>query len=98
MIRISKSINQAISMPDLPKHSRETTNSPMLDGSPTVDNRLALGSQILNLADNLAHWSESTGALTCTFFPTRIVLSPGNYATGLRQQGLPAKSIPSAMS
>src|SRR5260370_38464287 len=68
MIRISKSINQAISIPNLPKHSRETTNSPMLNGSPTVDDRLALGGRILNLADDLAHWSESTGALTCTFF------------------------------
>jgi acetylornithine deacetylase/succinyl-diaminopimelate desuccinylase-like protein len=40
----------------------------MLNGSPTADDRLALGSRILDLADNLAHWSESTGALTCTFF------------------------------
>src|SRR5258708_9243428 len=40
----------------------------MLNTSPAVDDRLALGSRILDLADNLAHWSESTGALTCTFF------------------------------
>lgn len=36
--------------------------------SPTVDDRLALGQRILDRADDLAHWSESTGALTCTFF------------------------------
>src|SRR5258708_12145811 len=40
----------------------------MLNTSPAVDDRLALGSRILDLADDLAHWSESTGALTCTFF------------------------------
>jgi beta-ureidopropionase / N-carbamoyl-L-amino-acid hydrolase len=55
-------------MADLPKHSRQTTNSPMSNGSPTVDDRLALGRRILDLADNLAHWSESTEGLTCTFF------------------------------
>src|SRR5258707_14109050 len=40
----------------------------MLNTSPNVADRLALGSRILDLADDLAHWSESTGALTCTFF------------------------------
>jgi N-carbamoyl-L-amino-acid hydrolase len=40
----------------------------MLNGSPAVDDRLELGQRILNLADDLAHWSESTGALSCTFF------------------------------
>jgi beta-ureidopropionase / N-carbamoyl-L-amino-acid hydrolase len=40
----------------------------MLNGSPALDDRLALGRRILDLADDLAHWSESTGALTCTFF------------------------------
>src|SRR5258705_10451426 len=40
----------------------------MSNDSPTVDHQLALGSRLLDLADNLAHWSESTGALTCTFF------------------------------
>src|SRR5258708_1780264 len=68
MIRFSKSINQAIFMPNLPKHGRETTNKRMLNNSPAIDDRLALGSRILDLADDLAHWSESTGALTCTFF------------------------------
>jgi len=40
----------------------------MLKGSPAIDERLALGSRILDLADDLSHWSESTGALSCTFF------------------------------
>jgi beta-ureidopropionase / N-carbamoyl-L-amino-acid hydrolase len=40
----------------------------MLKGLPAVDDRLELGQRILDLADDLAHWSESTGALTCTFF------------------------------
>jgi beta-ureidopropionase / N-carbamoyl-L-amino-acid hydrolase len=40
----------------------------MLKGTPTFDDKLELGQRILDLADDLAHWSESTGALTCTFF------------------------------
>jgi beta-ureidopropionase / N-carbamoyl-L-amino-acid hydrolase len=40
----------------------------MLKGTPPFDDRLKLGQRILDLADDLAHWSESTGALTCTFF------------------------------
>src|SRR5262249_28483568 len=40
----------------------------MLNDSTAVDDRLKLGQRIHDLADNLAHWSESTGALTCTFF------------------------------
>jgi len=40
----------------------------MLKDSPAFDDRLELGQRILDLADDLAHWSESTGALTCTFF------------------------------
>ena len=40
----------------------------MLKGTPPFDDRLELGQRILDLADDLAHWSESTGALTCTFF------------------------------
>src|SRR5215831_12220504 len=55
-------------MPDLPKRSRDTANRRALRGPPPIDDRLALGSRILDLADDLAHWSESTGALTCTFF------------------------------
>src|SRR5215470_1609260 len=55
-------------MPDLPKLSRDTTTGRILKGSPPIDDRLALGSRILDLADDLAHWSESIGALTCTFF------------------------------
>src|SRR5215471_10863542 len=55
-------------MPNLPKRSRKTTNSRMSKGCPPTDDRLALGSRILDLADDLAHWSESSGALTCTFF------------------------------
>src|SRR5215831_18465115 len=55
-------------MPNLPKRSRETTNSRMSKSSPPTHDRLALGSRVLDLADDLAHWSESIGALTCTFF------------------------------
>jgi N-carbamoyl-L-amino-acid hydrolase len=33
-----------------------------------LDDRLKLGRRILDLADVLAHWSESSGALSCTFF------------------------------
>ncbi|SRR5579871_926898 len=40
----------------------------MLKGCPAIDDRLALGRRILDLADDLAHWSESRGELTCTFF------------------------------
>jgi N-carbamoyl-L-amino-acid hydrolase len=43
-------------------------NNLMLRGSPAVDDRLALGRRILDLADDLARWSEQSGALTCTFF------------------------------
>jgi N-carbamoyl-L-amino-acid hydrolase len=32
------------------------------------DDRLKLGQRILDLADDLARWSEQSGALTCTFF------------------------------
>lgn len=37
-------------------------------GSLMVHDSLKLGRRILDLADVLAHWSESSGALTCTFF------------------------------
>jgi beta-ureidopropionase / N-carbamoyl-L-amino-acid hydrolase len=40
----------------------------MSKAPPTVDDRLELGQRILDLADELARWSESTGELTCTFF------------------------------
>jgi beta-ureidopropionase / N-carbamoyl-L-amino-acid hydrolase len=33
-----------------------------------IDDRLALGRRIVDLADDLARWSETSGALTCTFF------------------------------
>ena len=37
-------------------------------GSFSIDDRLVLGRRILDLADDLARWSEESGALTCTFF------------------------------
>jgi beta-ureidopropionase / N-carbamoyl-L-amino-acid hydrolase len=40
----------------------------MLKESPAVADRLELGQRILDLADDLARWSEQSGALTCTFF------------------------------
>jgi N-carbamoyl-L-amino-acid hydrolase len=40
----------------------------MLKEPPAVDDRLELGQRILDLADDLARWSEQSGALTCTFF------------------------------
>jgi beta-ureidopropionase / N-carbamoyl-L-amino-acid hydrolase len=40
----------------------------MLKESPAVGDRLMLGQRILDLADELARWSEQSGALTCTFF------------------------------
>lgn len=40
----------------------------MLKGSHAIDHRLELGQRILDLADDLAHWSESSGGLSCTFF------------------------------
>ncbi len=36
--------------------------------SPAVAGRFELGQRILDLADDLARWSEQSGALTCTFF------------------------------
>jgi beta-ureidopropionase / N-carbamoyl-L-amino-acid hydrolase len=40
----------------------------MLRGSSAVDDRIDLGRRILDLADDLARWSEQNGSLTCTFF------------------------------
>lgn len=40
----------------------------MLKSSPAVDERLELGQRILDLADDLARWSESDQELSCTFF------------------------------
>jgi len=40
----------------------------MSRSSPAVADRLELGRHILDLADDLARWSEQSGALTCTFF------------------------------
>jgi beta-ureidopropionase / N-carbamoyl-L-amino-acid hydrolase len=40
----------------------------MLKESRAVPDRLELGQRILDLADDLARWSEQSAALTCTFF------------------------------
>jgi beta-ureidopropionase / N-carbamoyl-L-amino-acid hydrolase len=40
----------------------------MLKGSAAVDDRLELGQRILDLADDLARWSESAEELSCTSF------------------------------
>jgi N-carbamoyl-L-amino-acid hydrolase len=39
----------------------------MLKDSPAAGDRMKLGQRILDLADDLARWSEQSGALTCTF-------------------------------
>lgn len=40
----------------------------MFTESSAVGDRVKLGQRILDLADDLARWSEQSGALTCTFF------------------------------
>jgi beta-ureidopropionase / N-carbamoyl-L-amino-acid hydrolase len=45
-----------------------TNNRLVQARSPAFDDRLALGQRILDLADDLASWSEQNDALTCTFF------------------------------
>jgi beta-ureidopropionase / N-carbamoyl-L-amino-acid hydrolase len=45
------------------------TNNPLAPAwSPAAGDRLELGRRILDLADDLARWSEQSGALTCTLF------------------------------